>query len=565
MHARLNLNNGQTKFVKLEEKWEQNLFDAIMPQNIDYDEIDTIDFGYDYVIPKIGDQGYFVIPHGETGARDSIICYFDNKKDYELITDGPVMIMFGVIHKNHSFTAVVTGMTYDYQLVACIEKGRYYIFPRIMINGNAPYEDIGVRYYLIEKYNATYNDIAKAYQLHQQKMGVITSIKQRIKNQPALNYAKDSLFVRVRMGWKPVPPKVLEQTIENEPDMKVACTFEDVGKLMDEFKKQGIDKAEFCLVGWNVKGHDGRWPQIFPVEHALGGKKQLKKLIQKAKQMGYAIVCHTNSTDAYSIADIWDVEDLIEDEQGNVKKDISSWSGGSMYNLCPTIGLEQARRLLPKVAELGFEGLHYIDVISTIKPRNCFNLKHPLSARETIEKLQQIMKISKELFGGFSSEGGYDFAAPYLDFGLYISFGEKNSPMCDEVIPLWQLVYHGFIMSNPYSETVNPTDKDMLKIIEYGARPVIYFNSQFVTPSKKRDNWMGEEDYKCKTEKQRKNSVEKIIKTYNTYEKMAYLQTEYIESHVQIRQKVYEIRYSDNTIIIVDYNNNSFKISRNKK
>ena len=48
-------------------------------------------------------------------------------------------------------------------------------------------------------------------------------------------------------------------------------------KEIKEFKSQGIDKAEFCLVGWNVSGHDGRFPQLSPVEERLGGEKKLRK------------------------------------------------------------------------------------------------------------------------------------------------------------------------------------------------------------------------------------------------------------------------------------------------
>ena len=74
---------------------------------------------------------------------------------------------------------------------------------------------------------------------------------------------------------------------ENEPEMHVASTFRDVSDLLDEFHKRGIDEAEFCLVGWNKSGHDGRWPQAFPVEEKLGGEEELRKLTEKAKRMGF--------------------------------------------------------------------------------------------------------------------------------------------------------------------------------------------------------------------------------------------------------------------------------------
>ena len=37
---------------------------------------------------------------------------------------------------------------------------------------------------------------------------------------------------------------------------------------------------------------------------------------------------------------------------------------------------KQAEELLPKIADLGFRGIHYIDVISLHPPRKCYSKKH---------------------------------------------------------------------------------------------------------------------------------------------------------------------------------------------
>lgn len=103
---------------------------------------------------------------------------------------------------------------------------------------------------------------------------------------PEIKYAADSLYIRVRLAWKPAPSPVEDQTPETEPPLHVACTFEDVERIMRSYKEAGVDKAEFCLVGWNSKGHDGRWPQVFPVEEELGGEEGLLKLIAEAKRLG---------------------------------------------------------------------------------------------------------------------------------------------------------------------------------------------------------------------------------------------------------------------------------------
>ena len=55
-----------------------------------------------------------------------------------------VMPMYGVIGKRFSCMAVVTGMTYDYELVVGVRNGSYYLFPRVQLDGHAPYETIRV-------------------------------------------------------------------------------------------------------------------------------------------------------------------------------------------------------------------------------------------------------------------------------------------------------------------------------------------------------------------------------------------------------------------------------------
>lgn len=148
-----------------------------------------------------------------------------------------------------------------------------------------------------------------------------------------------------------------------------------------------------------------------------------------------------------------------------------------MYNLCPRAALKQAEENLPRIRALGFEGLHYIDVLSIVQPRACFDKAHPVNRSECVALWRKIASLSQKLFGGFASEGGCDFLAHELDFALYAGFSAftaKPLPFQDALIPLWELVYHGSILYCPSTELVNATlgeKKFQLKLIEYGGRP----------------------------------------------------------------------------------------------
>ena len=369
-------------------------------------------------------------------------------------------------------------------------------------------------------------------------------------------------IVRIRMGWKPVPSPVLEQTLETEPPMFTACTFAEVEGLVDEFKAQGIEKAELQLVGWNLRGHDGRWPQAFPVEEAMGGEEAMRHLIQHVKEAGYRLVCHTNVNDAYRIADCWDENNIMRTKQGAIRTRDEVWSGGRMYHMC----LEPANRIqlpiLDHLKDMGCDGFHYIDVLAIVDPRTCYHPDHPMNADEYVVKAREILAAAQERMGGSSSEGGIDFAAGCLDFALYIAFNifDRRPPVADEPIPLWQLVYHGYILSNASAETVNSMvkpPKHWLKAFEYGSIPAVYYYSRFV--GGERRNWMGDNDMRFSTPEELHESVRLLKEYLDRYEPYKARQLATMDNHERWADGVYCATYSDGWRVVVNYNEQPYE------
>ena len=521
--------------------------------------VEYVDFIAEDFSTKSGDSGYYVI--ADFNKKGSRLCYFNDKPDSERIFKQDLMPIFGVKKADKTTLVIVEGLKYEFSIVVGVKNGAYYIYPRFYLNGKIPYEDIRINVLTLDK-DATYSDMAVAYRNYQLENGNCRPLSEKIRERKELAYAVKAPEIRIRMGWKPAPPKVLEQTIKNEPEMKVACTFDRVCDLIDELKAQGVDKAQICLVGWNKSGHDGRWPQIFPVEEKLGGEERLRHLISYAQKNGYQIVCHTNSTDCYSIADTFSDDIVTKNEDGSLSVNNLAWSGGRMYNLCPVKSLEYAKEYLPKVKELGFLGLHYIDVMTVVPTRWCYDKNHPVNPKETSEIYSDIMDICHDLFGGFASEGCFDFASRYLDYGLYVSWPAVEDVMADKVIPFWQIVYHGIILYNSTTDTVNypiKNNKNHLMIVEDGTRPSFYIYSKFIGDSDLSD-WLGKEDLICDTDEQLKYSVSKIKDAYEEYKTLMHLQTEFIENHKEISENVFEVTYSNKTTIKVDYNSNTYNV-----
>ena len=534
----------------------ENRIKITLPYHMIPSEIDRLTVTGDVFQNKVNDEGFYLCGI-DFGQSSSFVTYFQEREDFEYIARKGVLNVFGIKNTNQTYVGTISGMEYEYYW-KIVKSGDDYTFG-IMYDVKSInfYEDIVIELFSLDK-NATYLDMAKKYREYMLEERNCVPIKQRKKEQPMLEYIKDSVEIRIRMAWKPAPSPIEEQTPDNEPDMHVACTFDDVKKFIERLKKSGVDKAEICLIGWNVKGHDGRWPTTFPVEPALGGEEKLKELIAYAKKCGYKIVGHTNSTDCYHISEYFDNGEIAtRHKDGNIGRN-SSWSGGRMYDLCPVKAWEFAQEMLPQVASLGFEGAHYIDVISVVPIRTCFHEKHPCTGRQTVEYYEKIAKLSKELFGGFSSEGTFDHAAHYLDYGLYTKMNRPRHTCMDEGVDFWEMAFHGIIMTNPGTNVVNypiKTPEDRLLIAKYNARPAFYVYSAFMSNGQ---NWMGNTDLKIDSEEAITRTVSVIKRAYDEYVQVSYLQEEYIEDYKCLRDDVYVTTYSDGTSIVVNYGETEF-------
>lgn len=546
-------NNGKTYEVLTKND------EIYIPKNSIPDTVDYIEISDDSFNASAGDDGYYVV--ADVDRKGSHLCKFTVKSDNECITKQDLMPVFGIKKANKCIFGIATGLRHNFYVVLGVKDNKYYFKLRFEITAMGAYEDIRIKLINLES-DADYNTMAAVYRNYKLEKGDCQTIKERVKTNEYLDYAVKAPEIRIRLGWKPAPPTVLEQTVENEPEMHVACTFERVIDIIDELKRQGVDKAQLCLVGWNKSGHDGRYPQLFPVEEKLGGEEKLKELIKHAQDNGYQIVCHTNSTDCYSIADSFGEDIVIKDKDGNLQVNNIPWSGGRMYHLCPKKAVEFAYEDLPKIKELGFKGLHYIDVMTIESLRECYDKNHKLNKEQTLDCFKDIMKLSHNTLGGFASEGAADYASKYLDYALYVSWSGLENELFDCEVPLYQLVYHGIVLTNPSTVTVNSSVKSIsskLKQKEYGGRPSFYYYSKFMQGSEL-DDWLGSDDLICDTDEQLKYSVAKIKEVYDEYKTEAFLQEEFMISHKEIQPGVFVVEYANGSKITVNWNKGEYHV-----
>ena len=500
-----------------------------------------------------GSEGFFITPRNIEMSGDLLVKFVpreDTCYSYNL----PIMSCYGI--KTAEVCALVRiERNYKYSFAFQIKDGIYSLETVFDFTKNDPvYDDIRIEV-LPLKADATLGDFAAAERNLRLERGEIVTLAEKCKNE-AVEYARKYPLIRIRMGWKQSPSPVLHQTLENEPEMHAVVTFARVRDIADSLKAHGVEGAELQLVGWNIGGHDGRFPQLMPPEEKLGGMEELKKTIAYVKDLGYRISLHTNTIDAVEIADTFTWDDVVVTRDGEYYQ-CGHYSGGYAYHVCLEKQLKNAMRDLPEVAELGLNGLHFTDVISIVVPDTCCSKDHPCYTAQGIRLAQENIHYTRELFGAFSSEGCMDFALKELDYGLYVSFGDgfgkANIPVTDTLVPFFELTYHGILLYNPTSPTVNypiKTPADKLTFRMRGGRPSFYFHSKFRYGE---PNWMGDVDFVSTDNASMNHAVSLIAASMKEYEALQDLQLVYMRDYQVLENGIEVATYCDGTRMIGNF------------
>ncbi len=556
--------NGEIKIIEKNSEPSDNgeIVFRVMPEEIG-ENAENVELYMPEFSADAGEEGYYV-----SSYNGGALTYFIDREDCDFYDDdiggtAVSMPIFGIVKNKKAYLTICRSMENDAKFVSAVKENKYECFLYVDTDGELPYEPIELVVIPVSGEDADYSAIAREYRSYQLKGGACKPLSEKLEGNAKLDYISKCVNIRIRMGWKPVPPEIEEQTEENEPEMKVACTFEMVEELIDELKAQGVEKADICLVGFNKSGHDGRWPQLFPIEPKLGGEEGLIRLVKKAKDAGYLINVHTNCVDAYSIADCFSHDIIMKHKDGSLSTHPVSFSAGKPYRLCPLAVYDYFIGNLDRLCGFDFNGAHYIDCLTVIPKRKCYDKKHPLNRRQWTEWMNKFLLEGKNRFGSISSEGAMDFAADILDFALYSSWkvlGEKERKIVDEFVPLLQMVYHGIMLYNATTETVNYTVKGMenhLKQYEYGGRPAAYCFSRFQSGNV---DFLGLEDITWAEGASPKAAAEKIAEMDREYKKFYPTVTAFFDKHEKLSEGVYRITYSNGIKVICDYNSGRINI-----
>lgn len=510
-----------------------------------------VDIVADAAKARKGDAGWYVMPDG------SFIEFTQDNGSYSY---NRRMSLMGFKTPSGSAAVIVKGLELEFTPIAQSVGGNYELFPRFNIRDIRcdPYEDIVVDFYKLDSGEATYAGVGRVYRDYQLSRSAVRPLSERVKGNETLKKAVDSIYVRMKFSTR-VRRGVPESKWAQIP-MTVQYTFEDGKNVLGRIKKAGMDDVEFCFVGWQKGGHDGPYPDLFPIPEELGGEAGMKEAIDFGKGLGFRMTLHGNNHDAVQSASRYNKWDVAWDEKGGEFK-YTILPGGQVYFTC--FQVVHDRWLDDDIAgikRLGVDGVMHVDVTTARLPTTCNNPLHPNNRSEMAEWQRRVSQKYIDAFGGFSSEGGIDHIAGVTDYALYVVFvgGDfRNPKFVKKTVPLWQIVYHGIIMSGgPFYATIDAsyphdtekfsdsnkmfnylgsTENRYLKMIECGGRPSFYYidyNNKDFSPMKR---------------------------AYDDYMKLRHLQYAFMDDHREIAKDVFLATYSNGERMVCNYRDTPFE------
>ena len=527
------------------------------------DDVVSIDVVPDFMIARKGDEGYWIDARGAYGRFEQETGVYENDR-------AGWMPIFGLKRGDALWYGQVMGWRCDYHFRAEAKGGRYEAFPRFMVKALRAYypvyQDIVVDFRRLNGAEANYVGYAKAYRKYQFENAGIKMARDRAKTNPVTDYLLESFVIRISQHCRKqvLKDRTLRMTRQNEQPLLVHMPFLICQDFAQQLHDAGVDKATFLSAGWTSGGYDGRYPDMFPVEPAIGGEAGFKAFAERCNTLGFQMSAEVDYTEMYGPADRFSLDLACRYANGQFP-DGGFWPGGLAYNLCTkkALDLGWCQMDFTRLRDVIGPGPLFFDVMSAIEPRRCGHPAHKVTSDDMGAVYSRLFELAQGAMGGAASECGFDLGIRHLDYVNYlwheIGFWKSNryKGFLSGVFPVWELVYHGvvFYTSDRWLQNHTYGNEDRsngafdfgwgiydrkedpekaLKMVEFGSRPILYTHSFSDIPS--------------------------IVKAWREYKPVRHLQKEKMTGHRKVARNVFETTYGDGSRTVVNYGSEAFAL-----
>ena len=325
-------------------------------------------------------------------------------------------------------------------------------------------------------------------------------------------------------------------------DFITLTTFANVQEMVDRLVADGVSRFDVTLEGWNNGGVNAHYPERLPAESQHGDSSGLRALADALHKHSQRLFLHDNylnilpgATGAFPIID------AVRGVDG-----LPVGDGDTGYFLNPQVALRNfAARDIPQMKTFGTDGLYLQDFAAIAAPDG--NLRYPLSRENFAASWMQIAGLAQATFGSASLDGGNIYALNFADRLENVPLDGTGYDLSDDTIPFYQIAVHGLVQYTgaPINLSSDPR-RSFLRHIEYGAMPTFTLtqnDTALLYHTTTNNLWSG----------QFSTWRAEVLKDYQSTQRLAALQSQFITNHEKLADSVYQVTYESGSRIIVNY------------
>ncbi len=446
------------------------------------------------------DEGYLVVPDG-SGA----LIHFNNGRSNAAIYQQDVfgrdstlsvkraatktyqlnMPLFGMVKNGLGMMAVVEQGEYQAQLNAAVAgqltgyNNAYFNVTYINLETNTlmagssssksvtlaanTFRDMGdfvVHYYLLDKENASYADIAAAYRdllgLHDVKP-------------EHLSYTQLKMVASI--------PSI--KTIIGIPynSVTVLTSYREAAKALSDLHAEGVESMTLHYTGWSSQSVKGKVVTGLDLDNRLDGKGGYEELLKTAGSTDSSVSLAVDLVNLYKNGNgYWSLFSATDNVNSTARQmnefhmstGVKDPSGKTWYLLSPDVVPEVSQKLASGMAD-SKAGVSLTALANTVYSSLG---KNGISRTQAGAYWKQALETLHSQIPYLTAEIPNAYAFPYIQQADDAPMASSRYDVLDTDIPFYQLVVHGAMVM--YCEPLNErgsTDTAVLRMAEYGLYP----------------------------------------------------------------------------------------------
>ena len=446
------------------------------------------------------DEGYLVVPDGSgalihfnNGRGDTAVYQQDvfgrdstlSVKRAATKTYQVNMPLYGMVKNGLGLMAVVEQGEYQAQLNAAVAgqltgyNNAYFTVTYISMESNTlmagssssksvtlaanTFRDMGdfiVHYYLLDKENATYADIAAAY-----------------RDQLGLQDVKAEHITSTQLKMVASIPSI--KTFIGIPynSVTVLTSYKEAAQALESLNAAGVKGASLHYTGWSNQSVKGKMVTGLALDNRLDGKSGFDQLLKTAESTNSSVSLAVDLVNLYKNGNgYWSLFSATDNVNSTARQmneyhmstGVKDPSGNTWYLLSPDVVPDVSGKLAAGMAGTKV-GVSLTSLANTVYSSLG---KNGISRTQAGAYWKQSLEALHSKIPYLTAETPNAYAFPYLQQADDAPMASSRFDVMDTDIPFYQLVAHGAMVM--YTEPLNErgsTDTAILRMAEYGLYP----------------------------------------------------------------------------------------------